>query len=366
MGVPAPSVRARRSPAAVVALGLVPVLLAVAMSLPLRGAPPAGLHRLRDLHVFWAAGAAYLRGGHVYPPLGVVAHPPAQLAGNLFVYPAPVAALFAPLSLLPYSVVCVLFAFVSLTAIAGALRLLGVRDWRCYGAVALWPMTMTSVTIGTLSPLLLLAVAALWRFRDRGFAAAMFAGLAIVAKLFLWPLLIWLAASRRPRAAAWAFACGLTVSLLAWIPLGGLGAYPRLLHALSLAEGGSSFQPLWLLPLRPEVLLTVMEAAALAGGLLLALVSRRLPDAGAFALAIGVALLFCPIVWPHYFVLLVVPLALRSPRFSALWLAPIVMWVYPFPQRHGAWPALLFAAVAAGMTAAAVMRSAATRVPAAV
>lgn len=33
-----------------------------------------------------------------------------------------------------------------------------------------------------------------------------------------------------------------------------------------------------------------------------------------------------PIVWLHYFLLLVIPLALRWPRFAAAWCIPLIFW----------------------------------------
>jgi hypothetical protein len=42
------------------------------------------------------------------------------------------------------------------------------------------------------------------------------------------------------------------------------------------------------------------------------------------------ALASTPIVWDHYMVLLVVPIALCSPQFSALWLGPLIastLWI---------------------------------------
>ena len=54
-------------------------------------------------------------------------------------------------------------------------------------------------------------------------------------------------------------------------------------------------------------------------------VAARRPngEAVALVLALCAALAFSPIVWLHYFVLLLVPIALASPRFSLLWLLPI-------------------------------------------
>ena len=42
------------------------------------------------------------------------------------------------------------------------------------------------------------------------------------------------------------------VSLLAWIPIGGLTEYPRLVHALSLHELPTAFQLVRLLPVAPS------------------------------------------------------------------------------------------------------------------
>jgi uncharacterized membrane protein len=55
----------------------------------------------------------------------------------------------------------------------------------------------------------------------------------------------------------------------------------------------------------------------------LALASRR----RSYALAIAAALVLSPIVWRHFFVLLMVPLALSRPRFDVVWLIPIGLWI---------------------------------------
>jgi hypothetical protein len=65
--------------------------------------------------------------------------------------------------------------------------------------------------------------------------------------------------------------------------------------------------------------LTVLALAA--AGLFL----RR--DAHLLVAALGVALLATPILWPHYLVLLFVPLALVRRTFTVAWLAPLVLWL---------------------------------------
>ena len=36
-------------------------------------------------------------------------------------------------------------------------------------------------------------------------------------------------------------------------------------------------------------------------------------------------------MWLHYLVVLLVPMAIARPRFSALWLLPVLLWVSPRP-----------------------------------
>ena len=70
----------------------------------------------------------------------------------------------------------------------------------------------------------------------------------------------------------------------------------------------------------------------LAGGVLLVgvvVLGRRGDDSHAFACAIVATLALSPVLWLHYLVLLSVPLAICRPRFSAIWLVPIVLWVCP-------------------------------------
>jgi hypothetical protein len=52
-------------------------------------------------------------------------------------------------------------------------------------------------------------------------------------------------------------------------------------------------------------------------------------------LTIAAALAASPIVWIHYFLVLLVPLALTSPRFSWLWLVPFAY----SPLAEASWPA---------------------------
>jgi hypothetical protein len=70
---------------------------------------------------------------------------------------------------------------------------------------------------------------------------------------------------------------------------------------------------------------TLVLGALLA--LVVFLVSRRGHDEAAASLAVVVAILASPIVWEYYYVLLFVPLAMLRPRFSVLWLLPLLLYV---------------------------------------
>jgi hypothetical protein len=70
------------------------------------------------------------------------------------------------------------------------------------------------------------------------------------------------------------------------------------------------------------------------GGALVTLAARRArrgDEVRAFTLAIAAVLALTPILWWHYLALLVVPLALTRPRFSAIWLLPIAICLARIP-----------------------------------
>ena len=56
-------------------------------------------------------------------------------------------------------------------------------------------------------------------------------------------------------------------------------------------------------------------------------------------------------MWLHYLVLLLVPLAIARPRFSAIWLVPLLLWLTPLNGNGESiqpfLPALVVAAVIA-------------------
>jgi len=157
--------------------------------------------------------------------------------------------------------------------------------------------------------------------------------LTIVAKLFLWPLWFWLVATKRWTTAA-AVAGAAAVSVVGgWALIGfaGVREYPDLLARLASLVQGDGYSPVALgLSLGASPNAARVASLVLGGLLMVALfvVARRDDgDRRAFTLAVVASLVFSPIVWLHYLALLIVPIAIRTPTFSALWVVPTAFCV---------------------------------------
>ena len=141
------------------------------------------------------------------------------------------------------SPVGVLVSSLLVACVVGTLLALDVRDWRCYPVALLYPPTLENIEYGAVGPVLALLVALGWRYRARVGRSCVAIGAAVVLKVFLWPLLVWLAATRRWRAAAGATGVALALALASWAAIGfhGLAEYPELLRRLSDLESENSY-----------------------------------------------------------------------------------------------------------------------------
>jgi Glycosyltransferase family 87 len=256
------------------------------------------------------------------------------------VYPAPALVAVVPLAELPYRLAALLFVGLSAGGLALALYLVEVRDWRCYGvAFGSWPV-VHGLMLGALTPLLVLGIAVAWRLRGRLGSAAAVAAL-VAVKVFPWPLALWLMATKRWRLAAIATALAVAVTAAAWAAIGfdGLTTYPRMLRDLALIEADASVSlSAGLVAVGISSSAAQVCAVLVAVGLLgrAAWLARRpAGERAAFILAVVAALIASPIAWPHYFALLLVPIALVSPRLSPLWLVPLLAYVAPVAHSHG-------------------------------
>ena len=279
-----------------------------------------------DFSDFYLAAEAVLSGKSPYQ----LDLPPGWLG---YVYPPLLAWLMTPLTLLSAPVAASLWAVLSLLFVMAALWTLGVRDWRCYPVALLWPFNRSAIEFGVVEPLLVLAVSLSWRYRDAPVRASFAGGFSIALKLYVWPLALWHGLSGRTRTAF--LTCVATVGfvLVPWALIGfqGLTSYPSLLS--DAADQQSNSWSLVALAEELDFAPTFARTLSLAVGACLLFLSFRaarapsdtqeVRDRRSFTLAIAAALALTPVVWNHYLLLLIVPVALARPRLSGLWLLPL-------------------------------------------
>jgi len=278
------------------------------------------------------AAEAVLDGDSPYPALD----DPILEDQKGYVYPPQLAVALAPLSRLPVDLVALVVTAGMLAMLWLTLRLLGVRDVRCYAAAVLWMPVASGVLLANVSIPLALALAVTWTYRERVREPAIALGLAVAAKFLLWPILVWAVATRRLRTVVWAVVVGVSVTLVAWAAIGfaGLGGYLDLLRRLSDIQSENSYSIVGMAAtLGLPDLAGQLATVAVGGSLLVACVvlARRGDEFRAFTCAVAATLALSPIVWLHYLVLLLVPLAIARPRFTLVWLLPILLWTSPRP-----------------------------------
>jgi hypothetical protein len=283
---------------------------------------------MQDFMAVRSAAHDVIAGISPYPP----ADPVAIAHATRLVYPPLIGFLFSPFALLPYDVAAALYIVVSIAAIPLALWLLGVRDWRCFGLAFLCYPVLASLPVGAIGPLLTLLVALIWRYRDRPLFLAPLLAIAMTLKLFLWPLALWAIATRRWRACLLALPLSVAAMVVPFLSIGfdELRRYPSVLHVLDDVFGPISFSTHTLfVALGAPSSVAALGVALLGLGLAaLIFVLARTDDGDRLALSFAViaALLLSPIAWVHYYVLLLVPIALARPRLAPLWFAPLLFW----------------------------------------
>ncbi len=263
---------------------------------------------------------------------------PSLNADPASVYPPSGFLPYLPLSWLPPYTAVVLFQLLLISAAAGILVALQIRrpeQW------ALWltcPLVVLPVIGGNITPIVVLGIALMWRWRDRAGLAASALTAAIAIKLFAAPLLIWLLITRRYRAAAITAIAAPAVILTSWGLIGfrGLLDYPAVLRLASTAFGadGPFLQGLARqLGQSPGVALLIGAVVASA----LVVVAPRTGEVESLALVSLACLALSPVVWIFYAGILVVPLAAAQLRVTVWLILPVfwsVSWWYtPLPYK---------------------------------
>ena len=214
---------ALRRPVELFLLGAVPV---VALVLTLAAYSDDGRLALDFHNEIYRQADAVVHGRDVYEP------PDADLSDRSnALWPIAAVLPVVPLTALPPGVADWVATALVIAALVAALWVLEVRDWRVYGVVLLWPATIEAIQTANISLPLTLLVAVMWRYRDRAAIAGIALGYGVAIKLFLWPVVVWLALVGRRSAAAIA-AVTAAASLLLLLPFTSIGDYVRLLRNL--------------------------------------------------------------------------------------------------------------------------------------
>jgi hypothetical protein len=259
-----------------------------------------------------------------------------------FLYPAPAAVLPAPLGFLGYRAAMITWSLLLVVAIVLALHALGVRDWRCYTVALMSMPALSSLHLGTPTPLLLLAAAYAWRFRNRPWAVAAAVAFGVGFKLLLWPLFIWLAVTRF-RTSLKAVVVTVALGLGCWAIIGfaGVTSYGS---RLSGTENIDQFKGFSVIALSHRAGLPLGGAHAVSVIVTLACVAVIIAtgrwggataDRDAYIAALATSVLASPVVWGHYVLVVYAALALTVRRFGIEWLLPLAFWVVPHQVNGG-------------------------------
>jgi hypothetical protein len=285
-----------------------------------------------DFRQFYRAAEAVLQGANPYPSaadsMSVWAHP----YQYPYPYPPLPAFLTIPLTALPLQAAGLLVMAACVLVALAIPAVLGVRDWRCYGLVLLWPPTMAAIQTSNPTLLLALAAALAWRFRDLLLQVGMIVGVTLGLKFFLWPLVVWLAATRRFVSAVVAGVVGAGVLLVPWAVIGfsGFLSYPAVLRGVAERWAGDAYTSRNIalgLGASPAASRAVWLGIGLALLIAVIVTGRRGDDRSAFILAVATAFALSPLVWLEYFAFLSVVVAIAQPRLGPLWFLSFAMLI---------------------------------------
>ncbi len=256
---------------------------------------------------------------------------------GLYMYAPPLGIAIAPLAELELDVGMAAWHLLRIIALVAACGLLPVPGWvrlATFGVAALSLGVTRDLLLGNVSVLLLLPLAAAWRWLDRPFGAIAQA-LAMAVRPTLGVLLLWQLLRRQWRAVAWTIGAGLVLIVLT-LPFVGLEGYRDYLTVLRNLGGVTGVEhnldiSTAFLTLGADEQLA--ELALLAGyGLAIAAIGlslRREPDLG-FVVTATASLLLSPLLWDHYLAMLVLPAAYLAAR-GRTWglLLPLLSWLPP-------------------------------------
>ena len=233
---------------------------------------------------------------------------------GLYMYAPPLGVAVAPLASLGLDAAVNLWFLLHVVALAAAAALLPVQTrvrLAIFGVAALSLAVARDFALGNVSTLLLLPLAAAWRWLDRP-AGSIAQALAISVRPMLGVLLVWQLLRRQWRAVAWTIGAGLVLIALT-LPFVGISGYLDYLSVMRNLGGvtGVEFNyDLSSVALELGLDESLGPLALLAGYALaigaIALSLRRDRELG-FVVTATASLLLSPLLWDHYLAMLVLP-----------------------------------------------------------
>ena len=268
---------------------------------------------------------------------------------GLYMYAPPLGVAIGPLASIELDTAIVIWFLLHGLALAGACALMPVERWvklAVFGTAAISLAVLRDFALGNVSVLLLLPLAAAWRWLDRP-AGAIAQAVAMAVRPMLGLLLVWQLLRRQWRAVAWTIGAGL-VLILASLPFVGLEGYSDYLTVLRNLGGVTGVDKNHdlsssLLELRVDE--SVANLALLVGyalGIAAIVLSLRRDRELGFVVTAGASLLLSPLLWDHYLAMLVLPAAFLAARGQTWALAlPLLTWLpgaaLPFVALAGVW-----------------------------
>jgi len=267
-----------------------------------------------DFLAYHQAATRVLEGDRLYDPTVL------QTGGfGLFYYPPPFVLLVLPFGLLPATTATWVWLGLSVAMLAAGIAILPVRTTVRWATLLLaglsWPVAY-ALKLGQVGPLLLLLFATAWRGQDRPSALGAAGALGAIVKIQPGIVLAWALVTRRFRAVAVGVGILILACAAATIALGGVGVwqdYVALLRNVSdpittphnFTPGATAYQV--------GVPVAIAAAIQLISSLLVVIlvlfaIARTRADASLLA-AVVASQLLSPVLWDHYAMLLLLPVA---------------------------------------------------------
>jgi alpha-1,2-mannosyltransferase len=271
-----------------------------------------------DFQAYVHAADRLLNGERLYDPA-------VTIAGGfaIYLYPPPFAMAFVPFALLPETAGAWLWTATLGAAVVAAALLMPVRREIRWLVVLLaafdWPV-LYSIKLGQVGPILLLLFAIGWRWMDRPavLAASIVAG--GITKLQPIALAGWALLTGRGRAAAYVVVALVVLGLASVLLLGSptVADYVSLLARVSapvttphnFTPGAIAYQAGL-----PEAAASAVQLAVVVVAVGAAVIATRVADDEAsYLVAVVATQLVSPLLWDHYAILLLLPVALLLER----------------------------------------------------